>query len=63
MTTEEYIKILTIIKSESTTFLGLDANIVIAAASVLIAIFAFVFTIWQVKKTIEHNKLSVRPPI
>jgi hypothetical protein len=61
MTTEEYIKILTIIQSESTTFLGLDVNIVIAAVSVLIAILALGFTIWQAKKTIKHNKLSVRP--
>jgi hypothetical protein len=61
MTTEEYIKILTIIKSESTTFLGLDASIVIAAVSVLIAVLALGLTIWQATKTIKHNKLSVQP--
>ena len=39
----------------------MDANIIIAIASVFIATCALLFTAWQGWETRKHNKISVRP--
>ena len=39
----------------------LSADIILSVSAVFVSLCALVFTIWQARQTVKHNKLSVRP--